>query len=117
MISKAFIIAFVVASIGLVFGVAVVNSVTENIDCPDPNTYADGAEACESAKSSAFTVIGILPVALFFAIYMIFGGTDSDPFNGRKIRNDINEANPNFITKILLVLGLAHKKEIKKDDG
>lgn len=32
-----------------------------------------GSEECQSAKDTAWTVIGILPVALFFALFAIFG--------------------------------------------
>ena len=32
-----------------------------------------GSEECENAKDTAWTVIGILPVALFFALFAIFG--------------------------------------------
>jgi hypothetical protein len=36
-------------------------------------TSDQGSTECEDAKDTAWTVIGILPVALFFALFAIFG--------------------------------------------
>jgi hypothetical protein len=44
------------------------------IDCPPAATNADGNEACTRAKSIAWTVISILPISMFFALFAIFGG-------------------------------------------
>ncbi len=40
---------------------------------PTPGVGGQGSEECENAKDTAWTVIGILPVALFFALFAIFG--------------------------------------------
>jgi len=38
-----------------------------------PGSSGQGNTECENAKDTAWTVIGILPVALFFALFAIFG--------------------------------------------
>ena len=43
-------------------------------DCPDATSNADGNEACTRAKQIAWTVISILPISMFFALFAIFGG-------------------------------------------
>ena len=40
---------------------------------PGVTTGGQGSEECEQAKDTAWTVIGIVPVALFFALFAIFG--------------------------------------------
>ena len=82
MLSLGFILAFIGAAVGLMIGILIFGEVTEAIDCP-VNNYnrttpqqfdaAFGTTECEDAKDTAWTVIGILPVALFFALFSIFG--------------------------------------------
>ena len=50
------------------------SEVEEAIDCPDATTNADGNTACTRAKQIAWTVISILPISMFFALFAIFGG-------------------------------------------
>ena len=33
-----------------------------------------GHDACERAKGTAWTVLGILPVTFFFSLFAVFGG-------------------------------------------
>ena len=81
MLSLGFILAFIGAAVGLLIGILIFSEVSDAIDCPDTEdttgaTLGDadfGTTECEDAKDTAWTVIGILPVALFFALFAIFG--------------------------------------------
>jgi len=79
-LSIGFILAFIGAAVALLIGILIFSSVSDAIDCPSIITNgtiitdADfGTTECETAKDTAWTVIGILPVALFFALFAIFG--------------------------------------------
>jgi len=75
-LSLGFILAFVGAAVGLLIGILIFSEVSDAIDCPINGTLGDaqfGTTECEDAKDTAWTVIGILPVALFFALFAIFG--------------------------------------------
>ena len=74
-LSLGFILAFVGAAVALLIGILIFSEVSDAIDCPTNLTGdADfGTTECEDAKDTAWTVIGILPVALFFALFAIFG--------------------------------------------
>ena len=75
-LSIGFILAFIGAAVALLIGILIFSSVSEAIKCP-VNTWGNDADfgttECETAKDTAWTVIGILPVALFFALFAIFG--------------------------------------------
>jgi hypothetical protein len=81
MLSIGFILAFIGAAVALLIGILIFSQVSLAIDCPVAYPYgnatisdaANGTTECENAKDTAWTVIGILPVALFFALFAIFG--------------------------------------------
>ena len=82
MLSLGFILAFIGAAVALLIGILIFSEVSDAIDCPQtPNNNATnpdfqqerGYTECSDAKNTAWTVIGILPVALFFALFAIFG--------------------------------------------
>ena len=80
-LSLGFILAFIGAAVALLIGILIFSEVSEAIVCPFRlNEFgnvtldaANGTTECENAKDTAWTVIGILPVALFFALFAIFG--------------------------------------------
>ena len=74
-LSLGFILSFIGAAVGLLIGILIFSSVSDAIDCPHSGTgdAAFGTTECDNAKDTAWTVIGILPVALFFALFAIFG--------------------------------------------
>ncbi|HII36572.1 MAG TPA: hypothetical protein HA319_06105 [Nitrosopumilaceae archaeon] len=82
--SFGFIIAIVGASIGMLIGLMLFSEISSLLDCTTVEPEAFKQE-CENAKSVGWTVIAILPIALFFAIFAIFGGFEFD-FGG-KINN------------------------------
>ena len=76
MLSLGFILAFIGAAVALLIGILIFSEVSSAIDCPKTSTAnpsGQGKTECNNAKDTAWTVIGILPVALFFALFAIFG--------------------------------------------
>ena len=76
-------LGFIGVAVGLIIGILIyselfsVNSVKRikvnaAIDCPTVAEDADGNAACERAKSIAWTVISILPISMFFALFAIY---------------------------------------------
>ena len=74
MINLAFVMGFIGVATGIIIGILIYSNIDAAIKCPETTASADGAKACASAKSYAWTVIGILPVGLFFALFSMFGG-------------------------------------------
>jgi len=74
MLSLGFILSFIGAAVALLIGILIYSNISNAIVCPAVvNGDANASNACNSAKNTAWTVIGILPVALFFALFAIFG--------------------------------------------
>lgn len=74
MIDISYIMGFIGVAVGLIIGILIYSEVEGAIDCPTAAEDAAGNEACERAKSIAWTVISILPISMFFALFAIFGG-------------------------------------------
>ena len=74
MIDISYIMGFTGVAVGLIIGILIYSEVEQAIDCPNAATNADGNTACTRAKSIAWTVISILPISMFFALFAIFGG-------------------------------------------
>ena len=74
MIDISYIMGFIGVAVGLIIGILIYSEVEQAIDCPNAATNADGNTACTRAKSIAWTVISILPISMFFALFAIFGG-------------------------------------------
>ena len=74
MIDISYIMGFIGVAVGLIIGILIYSEVEASIDCPAAATNAEGNEACLRAKSIAWTVISILPITMFFALFAIFGG-------------------------------------------
>jgi len=74
MIDISYIMGFIGVAVGLIIGILIYSEVEQSIDCPDATANPDGNEACTRAKSIAWTVISILPITMFFALFAIFGG-------------------------------------------
>lgn len=120
-VSLSLIMAFVGAGVALLIGTMIFGQISEAIQCPTGE--GDIVKACENAKSTGWTVIAILPIALFFVIFSIFGGLGGDGFGDgikmpkipriiRKHGKDRIE-NISFSQKIMLFLGLA---KVKKEE-
>ena len=74
MIDLSYIMGFIGVAVGLIIGILIYSEVEQAIECPDAVTNADGNTACVRAKQVAWTVISILPISMFFALFAIFGG-------------------------------------------
>jgi ABC-type lipoprotein release transport system permease subunit len=74
MIDISYIMGFIGVAVGLIIGILIYSEVEQAIDCPNSVTSPDGNTACTRAKSIAWTVISILPISMFFALFAIFGG-------------------------------------------
>lgn len=118
-VSLSFIMAFVGAGIALLIGTMMFGQISEVVHCPTGE--GDIVKACENAKNTGWTVIAILPIALFFVIFSIFGLGDGFgdgikiPKIPRIIRKHGKERieNISFSQKIMLFLGLA---KVKKEE-
>lgn len=127
-LSIGFVMGFVGIAIALIIGIMIFGAVDESITCPPAETYAEANESCESAKSGAWVIISILPIGMFFALFMIFGGLEDGMPNPRRllrklglakrrITADLSERNTHKIEKpkngicrqILLSIGLAKR--------
>lgn len=124
-ISLGFILAFIGASVGLLIGIMIFGEVSNVVDCESlpENLRVE----CNNALDTTWTVIGILPVALFFAIFVIFGGMGDLPnigsiFNGiKKIgrsqttlnKHDKKIKKLSITQKILMMFGLVKVKKIE----
>lgn len=65
--------AFIGFAVAMLIGIMIFSSVDEAIDCESLQSQ-EFQEQCSSTKSTAWVVIGILPIALFFVMFQIFGG-------------------------------------------
>ena len=84
---------FIGAAIGIIIGILVFGQIVAAVNCPgevggigtDGKTITSGTaddlkgdnvqgyKECQSAKNTAWTVLGILPITLFFVLFSIFG--------------------------------------------
>ena len=110
MISIALIMALVGVGIALIISILIFSSVENSIDCPIEGQ--EGFEDCNRAKSIAWVVIGVLPIAMFFALFAIFGGisSGSDYYDTPRTTNNVSNNTNNTLKQILLVIGLAKRK-------
>ena len=79
-LSIQFIMGMMGSAVALIIGILIFSEVETAVECPTADII-DGEEVksepqlrCESAKKIAWTVIGILPIAMFFVLFQIFGG-------------------------------------------
>ena len=94
MINTQFVFGFIGAAIGIIIGILVFGQIVAAVACPGevdslyqgkpvtkagvvpgvtPETAIEGYKECQSAKTTAWTVLGILPITLFFVLFSIFG--------------------------------------------
>lgn len=123
MVSIAFVTAFIGASIGLVLGIIVVTELVNAIDCPEAG-YG-GHEKCLEVKDTSYAVVLILPIALFFALYSIMGGSfvGSQGLAKKQVQTTkakiiikdtgafIGDSTNSVIKRMLLVIGLAKRND------
>lgn len=59
-------------AVGLIIGILIFSSVATNVTCPNVTTDPQGNQNCNTAKNTAWTVLGILPIGLFFGLFYFF---------------------------------------------
>ncbi|MAE59202.1 MAG: hypothetical protein CME69_09990 [Halobacteriovorax sp.] len=74
MLNIAYIMGFIGVAVGIMIGVFIFTEVENSVDCPDININPDGNAGCQKAKSLSWAVVGILPIAMFFGLFTLFGG-------------------------------------------
>lgn len=102
MISLAFLLSIIGATVGLLVVVLLFSAITDEINC-DSLSNSEVKESCETALSTTWIVLAILPIALFFAMYSIFGG-----IGGGASMRVINIANIEERAKKMEKMGVAH---------
>lgn len=70
--SMEFIISFIVSAVALFVGIFVFAGVDDAFVCT-----GIGADSCEQGKATAWTVVGIFPIVLFFSLFTILGSFGS----------------------------------------
>jgi len=73
MLSFAFIFGAVGALVGFLIVMLVFSAISDSIDC-ESLSNSEVQESCESALNTSWIVISILPIALFFCLFTLFGG-------------------------------------------
>lgn len=73
MLNLAFVMGFVGVAVGLMIAMFIFGAVDNAIVCSDINSTT-GQTNCNLVKSTSWTVLGILPITLFFVLFSIFGG-------------------------------------------
>jgi hypothetical protein len=72
-------ISYSMGIIGLVFGLFIATMIYAEVDstiyCPDTDTHSDVNAACTKAKLDALTVVSLIPIIMFFAMFRLFGGS------------------------------------------
>lgn len=71
MIDISFIMGFFGLAIGTILGVLVYSELEPTVDCPNST---EGNTSCVRAKNTTWTVIGMLPISMFFVLFTVFGG-------------------------------------------
>lgn len=69
MLSQQFIFSFIISGVALLVGILVFSGISEAFICPT----GTGEEQCNQAKNTAWSVVGIFPVVLFFSLFALFG--------------------------------------------
>lgn len=123
MISLGLVMAFIGAAVAMMIGITIFGAIDDTINCESLHNESLQIR-CDNTKDMAWTVIGIFPVILFFVMFAMFGGTAifeggrgrpnfrTVTIGGRRIKRYIDPRKFNFLTKILVVIGLAKVKKV-----
>jgi len=58
---------FIGVAVGITVGILIYSQIEAMLDCKTVDT-------CERAKSIGWSVMGVLPVTMFFSLFSLFGG-------------------------------------------
>ena len=74
MLNLAFVMGFIGVAVGIIISVFIFGAVDNAINCTNINNNT-GKTNCNLVKNTSWTVIGIIPITLFFVLFHIFGGS------------------------------------------
>ncbi len=74
MLDISYIMGFIGVALGIMIGIFIYAEVEQSVACPDVTTNPGGNAGCIKAKSLSWAVVGILPIAMFFGLFTLFGG-------------------------------------------
>jgi len=129
MLSLNFVLSFIGIAIALLIGLLLFSSTTDIInegiqEIEDPVIKEQATEQIEKNKTVIWTVVGILPILLFFVLFAIFGalggglGSRSDSLDqDDKIPGSQKQSYsiPKWIVlEFLWLIGLAKKRDDKE---
>ena len=118
-VSLALIMGFIGAAIAMLILITLFSAVDDSIVCPSINSTA--GQQCEQVKSHTWTIVAIMPIALFFVLFTMMGGLSFGEAGGsvtalvkdakgKLVRKKVPKEQT-LLWKILLKLGLATIKE------
>ncbi len=121
--SLAFIMAFIGVAIALLIGLTIFGSVSDSVEQLNQIEQDDTITTVEE-NDNFWIIIGVLPIALFFAMFAIFsslGGIERSfgGFGGTNDKEDPKETKPKtsvlkwFGLEFLWLIGLAKKEKGK----
>ncbi len=91
MLTLKFIIIFVVGSIGALMCIMIYSEIEESKvvqitepDCVNCNVNYNGADCidCKTEDNSGLVIVGLLPIVLFIALFLIFSNLGEDKLFG-----------------------------------
>jgi len=121
--SLAFIMAFIGVAIALLIGLTIYGSVSDSVSQLNQIEQTEPITKVEEEKDNFWIIIGVLPIALFFAMFAIFsslggiersfggfGGTNEEDPKETKPKNSVLKW---FGLEFLWLIGLAKKEKGK----
>lgn len=115
-ISLGLIMPILVSSIALLIMIPMFSAVSDAVNCNGLN--ATIAEQCNQAKKVSWSIMGVMPVGLFFLLFAMFGGSNVlggliNKITGSKKQKQLHikkDKPKNILTTILQVFGLIRGK-------
>lgn len=106
-----FIFPIIGFAIALLVGVTIFGSVSNAVDC---NALSEEVkQTCEKTMDASWTVLAILPIALFFIIFAMVGGITDTGLNipRPRLSGKFKTRSMTSIQKIMIFFGLAKVKK------
>ena len=73
-LSLPFIFGLIGVAVGILLVILIYGEVEPSIECPTIVENQKGAAACDRAKASTWSLLGVLPISMFVTIFTVFGG-------------------------------------------
>lgn len=134
MLSLNFVLSFIGIAVALLIGLLLFSSTTDVInegiqEIEDPVIKQEATEQVEENSTILWTVIGLLPILLFFVLFAVFGALGGGVFDGIVGRRDSHDQDdkvpgsqkqsyslPKWLClEFLWLIGLAKKRDDKEN--